>query len=120
MARSPQNQADRLRALGRWLDRNGEAVFDTRPWQRADGKTTQGLDLRFTSNEYAVYVTLLGGPSESELRIEGLEAPASANVQLLGREGDLKWGQDGADMVIQLPDLPEAPAHSLRIQGMGD
>ena len=115
----PANQAERLRALGRWLDINGEAIFDTRPWRRADGKTSQGLDLRFTSNEYALYVTLLGTPSESEIRVEGLEAPTGANVQLLGREGDLNWGQDGADMMIQLPDLPEAPAHSLRIQRTG-
>ena len=115
----PENQADRLRALGRWLDRNGEAIFDTRPWGRAEGKTTQGLDLRFTATEGALYATLLGSPAESEIRIESLEAPASARIQLLGRDGDLEWQQDGSDLVIRLPDLPEAPAHSLSIQGIG-
>ena len=54
----PENQAERLRSLGRWLDRNGAAIFDTRPWQRADGVTTQGLDLRFTKADDALYVTL--------------------------------------------------------------
>ncbi|MDE2747823.1 MAG: alpha-L-fucosidase [Chloroflexota bacterium] len=115
----PDNQADRLRALGRWLDRNGEAIFDTRPWQRAEGKTSQGLDLRFTATEDTLYATLLGRPAESEIRIEQLEAPAGASLQLLGRDADLTWEQDGADLKIQLPDLPDAPAHSIAIRGMG-
>ena len=115
----PANQAERLRSLGRWLDVNGAAIFDTRPWQRADGKTTHGLDLRFTATDGALYATLLGTPAESEISIEGLEAPAGATIQLLGRDGDLRWRQDGADIVIQLPDLPEGHSHSIRIQGIG-
>ncbi|MCY4020040.1 MAG: alpha-L-fucosidase [Chloroflexi bacterium] len=116
----PENQASRLRALGAWLDRNGEAIFDTRPWRRADGKTSQGLDLRFTATDEALYATLLGSPSESEVSIEGLEAPPGARVQLLGHDADLTWRQSGADLAIQLPqDLPLAQAHSLKISGTG-
>jgi len=115
----PENQAERLRALGRWLDRNGEAIFDTRPWGRAEGKTTQGLDVRFTAADDKLYATLLGSPAESEITIEGLEAPADASIRMLGRDGDLDWAQDGSDLKISLPDLPAAPAHSLAIQGMG-
>ncbi|MDE2859636.1 MAG: alpha-L-fucosidase [Chloroflexota bacterium] len=116
----PENQAGRLRALGGWLDRNGEAIFDTRPWRRANGKTSQGLDLRFTATDEATYVTLLGSPSESEIVIEGLEAPPGAAVQLLGSDAALTWRQSGADMAIQLPqNLPGASAHSLKISGIG-
>ncbi len=116
----PENQAGRLRALGGWLDRNGEAIFDTRPWRRANGKTSQGLELRFTATDEAVYATLLGSPGESEIVIEGLEAPAGATVQLLGHEADLAWNQSGADLAIQLPqELPGAHAHSLKISGAG-
>ncbi len=35
----PQIQASRLSALGAWLDVNDEAIFGTRPWERAEGKT---------------------------------------------------------------------------------
>ena len=115
----PANQAERLRALGRWLDVNGEAVFDTRPWQRAEGKTSQGLDLRFTSNEYAFTSRCWAHRARARFQSRLWKRRPGATVQLLGRDGDLNWRQDGADMVIQLPDLPEAPAHSLRIQGMG-
>ncbi len=116
----PENQADRLRSLGTWLDRNGEAIFDTRPWQRAESQTTQGLGIRFTKTESNLYATLLGRPSESEIAIEGLEPSSDASVQLLGRDEELTWRQNGSDLAVQLPDdLPEAPAHALQITGMG-
>ena len=116
----PENQAKRLRSLGRWLTRNGEAMFDTSPWIRAEGKTAQGIELRFTRGDNALYVTLLGTPAESEIGIEGLEAPATASIQLLGQNQDLAWRQDGADLSLQLPPgLPDAPAHSLKIVGLG-
>ena len=116
----PENQAERLRSLGRWLDVNGAAIFDTRPWTRAEGKTTQGLDLRFTATDETLCATLLGTPTESEITIEGVEAPAGAEIRLLGRDGVLRWRQDGADLLIELPaDLPESPAHSLAIGWLG-
>ena len=116
----PENQAARLRALGGWLERNGEAIFDTRPWRRATGKTSQGLELRFTANDAAVYVTLLGQPSENEIVIEGLDAPDTARVQLLGTQSHLTWRQDGSDLAVQLPQaMPPAHAHSLKIAVTG-
>ena len=116
----PENQAQRLLTLGSWLDRNGEAIFDTRPWRRASGKTTQGLDLRFTATDEAIYVTLLGTPSESEIAVEGLEAPAGTTIQLLSNDADLTWSQRGADLAIQLPqNLPLAHAHSLKLSRKG-
>ena len=116
----PENQAQRLLTLGSWLDRNGEAIFDTRPWRRASGKTTQGLDLRFTATDEAIFVTLLGTPSESEITVEGLEASAGTTIQLLSNDADLTWSQRGADLAIQLPqNLPLAHAHSLKLSRKG-
>ena len=112
-----ENQAERLRALGRWLDVNGAAIFDTRPWERAEGKTTGGLDVRFTATDEALYTTLLGTPAEHEIAIEGLAAAPGAAIRLLGRDEDLSWRQDGADLRIALPEgLPEAAAHCLEIE----
>lgn len=115
----PENQANRLRTLGRWLKVNGEAMFDTRPWTRAEGKTSQGIDIRFTQTDSAVYATLITTPAESEIVIEGLEASDSATIQLLGQDQNLEWKQTGSDLTIQLPqNLTDSPAHSLKLTGI--
>lgn len=116
----PENQQKRLEALGSWLDTNGEAMFETRPWTCAEGKTTQGVDVRFTQNNDTLFATLLDTPTESEITIEGLEIDSGAKIQLLGQAMDLTWSQSGSDLIVQLPDnLPDVPAHSLKLSGIG-
>jgi len=44
----PPVQMTRLKALGAWLHQNGEAIYDTRPWTHAEGKTADGIEVRFT------------------------------------------------------------------------
>ena len=39
----PAVQMSRLEALGSWLKQNGEAIFATIPWTRADGETAEQL-----------------------------------------------------------------------------
>lgn len=116
----PENQQKRLEALGSWLDVNGEAMFDTHPWTRAEAKTSQGTDVRFTQSDHALFATLLGTPSQSQITIEGLDLPSDSTIQLLGQSDSLQWKQDGSDVTIDLPqNLPDASAHSLKITGMG-
>lgn len=116
----PENQANRLRSLGTWLDTNGDAMFDTHPWTRAEGKSTQGVGVRFTQKDNALYATLMATPSESNITIEGLEASDEATVHLLGHDEALTWSQSGSDLSIQLPEnLANAPAHSLKLVGIG-
>ena len=115
----PENQVKRLRGFGEWLDTNGEALFDTQPWTRAEGKTTQGVELRFMQNDDVLYATLMDTPAEREITIEGLVANEDAQVRLLGYGSDLTWSQSGSDLTIQLPDhLDNAPAHSLKLLGV--
>lgn len=116
----PENQQRRLESRGNWLELNGEAIFDTRTWQRAEGKTGQGIDLRFTQKDDCLYATLLGTPGESQIRIEGLEIPSDCTIQLLGQSNSLQWRQLDSDLQINLPqNLPDAPAHSIKILGLG-
>ena len=37
----PAIQLDRLEKLGAWLKQNGEAIYGTHPWTRANGTTNQ-------------------------------------------------------------------------------
>ncbi|MHA2038171.1 MAG: alpha-L-fucosidase, partial [Promethearchaeota archaeon] len=56
----PEIQEMRLLDLGEWLDVNGEAIFGTRPWKRAEGITTEDIPIRFTQKEEIIYAILMG------------------------------------------------------------
>ncbi|MAS36350.1 MAG: alpha-L-fucosidase [Anaerolineaceae bacterium] len=114
----PQNQQQRLETLGDWLAINGEAIFSTRPWSRAEGKTSQGVGVRFTKTDNNLYATLMGTPAESQITIEGLDVPADSTIHLLGQSDPLTWQRVGSDVRIDLTNLPDMPAHSLKISGI--
>src|SRR6202023_4031894 len=63
----PTVQMDRLQALGAWLKQNGEAIYGTHPWTRAEGETAEGIRVRFTKTDSAVYATLMGKPKRSAI-----------------------------------------------------
>jgi alpha-L-fucosidase len=111
----PAGQIERLRALGAWLKTNGEAIYATRPWQRAEGQTDQGVAVRFTAKGDALYATLLGNPQTGPLQFTDLVAAPGATITLLGHDQPLVWQQQGTDLVVTLPDLPDSPAHVLKI-----
>ncbi len=114
--RFPEMQTRRLSALGDWLAVNGEAIYASRPWVRAEGTTLDGLPVRFTRSDEAVFAIVMGAPSGTCLRLEGIGAGEGATVSLLGRDGALAWERAGDALAITLPDaLPPSPAHVLRI-----
>ncbi len=116
----PENQQKRLESLGSWLDVNGEAIFDTHPWMRAEGKTSQGIDIRFTQKNSCLYATLLGTPTELQFVIEDLVIPSNCTIQVLGQSDVAKWKQVSSDLCITLPHiLLDAPAHSIKIDEFG-
>jgi alpha-L-fucosidase len=106
-------QLARLRALGRWLDVNGEAIFGTRPWGDAEGiLRSDPTGVRFTHKSNTVYAILLGTPAEHTITLED----DATTVHLLGREAPLHWHRDNVAVQVELPDgLPDSPAHTLKI-----
>ncbi len=111
----PQEQAERLQALGAWLDRNGEAIYATRPWSTDILRSMDGIALRFTQRDQRLYAMLLGTPAGTEIVIDGLSSPAG-EVRLLGHEQALEWEHDGQRLTIHLSaPLPPAPAHALSL-----
>ena len=112
----PEVQRERLLALGNWLAVNGDAIYDTRPWITANGKTTDGKDVRFTKKGDALFAVVIDTIRGGEISLESLEPAADTKVYLLGHDKPLAWRKEQGRITITLPDqLPASPAHAFKI-----
>jgi alpha-L-fucosidase len=118
-AQIPDVQLERLRWLGEFLGRCGEALHGTRPWDRPEGETTVGIPLRFTARDDALYVIALGTPTGTSLTLRNVPLPDGAVVTVLGGPSARAVGE-GADLRLDLDaPLDPAPAHAFRIAQPG-
>jgi alpha-L-fucosidase len=112
----PPIQVDRLHQLGGWLKQNGEAIFDTRPWTRATGKTADGIDVRFTAKDKAVYAVLLDRPKGNSVTLLGVGASGHTKATMLGSSADLAIRAQGNNLLVNLPvELPGDYAWVIRL-----
>jgi alpha-L-fucosidase len=118
----PAVQMDRLKALGAWLDVNGEGIYGTRPWKRAEGETAEGMKVRFTQKDGAVYAFLLGEPKGRTVTIRNLKMKDGGTVAVLegaGVKASAKWMQVGGDLAVVLPErLPGKYAYGVEMVGV--
>lgn len=114
-----------LDGITAWMQPNGEAIYETRPWKiygegpnavnsgAFQGKSVSKLgerDIRFTRNKAntVVYAIALGWPMEpfviQTLGTSATTAPGKIqNVQLLGTDEKVKWKQMAAGLSVELP-----------------
>lgn len=112
----PEIQEKCLLALGKWLRVNGEAIFGTRPWKRAEGTTSEGIPIRFTKKSNNIYAILMNEPLENRISIQDMNFTSINSVKLLGWEEKLKWKQKDGNLIIDLPeDIEESPAIAFKI-----
>ena len=114
-----------LDGITSWMQVNGEAIYETRPWKiygegpnSVKGGSFQGdtvsklgeKDIRFTRNKAnnVVYALVLGWPMDTVVvQSLGLSAPTSpgkvARVELLGTGDKIGWRQDADALRVGLP-----------------
>jgi len=114
----PPVQMSRLQALGAWLRQNGDAIYGTHPWKRAEGETIEGIHVRFTQRGPATYAILLGEPKATTITLKSLSPKAGAQISLLGSDKPVTWSQAGEDIKVNLPPtLPGKYAYVLKVAG---
>jgi alpha-L-fucosidase len=112
----PAIQVERLAGLGEWLAKNGDAIYGTRPCDKPESVTTDGIDVRFTRKDRSLYAVLLGTPSERTFTIKSLEKRPRTKVEILGRSGDAACEQTPEGLKITLgKKLADSPAHSVKM-----
>ena len=120
----PQKGVEVLLAVGRWLRKNGEAIYGTRPWtvfgespiknpggtfseQKEKPYTPQ--DIRFTTKGKVLYAILLGWPGQ-ETVITSLPGGKRLwlgpirKVEPLGHAAPLQWKRESNGLRVQLPE----------------
>lgn len=115
-----------LRDIGSWLRRNGEAIYDSRPWrysqegptretegQFSDGAATAytSRDFRFTAGHGCIYAFSMNYPPNGKITIRSLSQSVNANkpsfhgiiqnVSLLGFDETPAWSWDTKGLHIQ-------------------
>jgi alpha-L-fucosidase len=133
----PEMQRRPLLEVGDWLKANGEAIYGTRPWTRAEGVTEDGKPVRFTQKDDILYAIVNDGALMKTLTIKDLKVDGNASVRLLrsknatvrptgdkkaanGAAEALSWHMAGGDLVIDLPDdLPQQHAFAFAISPLG-
>jgi alpha-L-fucosidase len=114
----PPVQMERLLALGAWLQMNGDAIYGTHPWKRATGETAEGIPVRFTEKDSAVYATLLGQSKTTDITLKSLSLKTGSQIYLLGHADPLLWSQQGDAIKVSLPaTLPGRYANVLKVVG---
>jgi alpha-L-fucosidase len=101
----PQASVDRLLAMGRWLDVNGEAIYGTRP-----GPVQGQEGYRSTRKGNVVYLHVLEWPHDGRIAVRGVsERVRAAAVLGAPQAGALACHQEGDALTILGPGAAPDP-----------
>ena len=126
-----------LHRLSDWTAVNGEAIYGSRPWlvygegavKPKGGAFNEKFDfsakdIRFTTKGATLYAIALGWPADNKILIRSLAQTEDTSqnkiekIDLLGRDGRLKFSQTKDGLVVEIPaDAKPDLTCTLRITG---
>lgn len=98
----PQASVERLLAMGEWLEKNGEAIYQT---EKLKHHFKQGENIRYTrkKGDTVYYGIALEQPGET-IHFKHLKPEAGSKVYLLGYAAPLEWTFDDEQrLIIHIP-----------------
>ncbi len=98
----PEDAVKRLAAVGKWLDANGEAIYNTRATAHyQDGSTyfTEGKK----GQRYAIACLPEGGAVPRTIEWTGNSPRKGSKIKLLQNGKAVKWTKDGDKVKVHLP-----------------
>lgn len=111
----PYEQALPLRETGRWLARNGEAIYGTHPNDVLEYADADGCPVCMTARDDARYAIALRETLPGRYVIRNMRVDEGARAELLG-VGRIDVRAEGGDAVFTLPEnAPAQPAQVIKI-----
>jgi alpha-L-fucosidase len=114
----PQPSVERLEAIGKWMDANGESIYGTGaspfpklPWGRCTTKKSDGGT--------TLYLHVFEWPKDGNLLLPSLESKVKSAQMLVGGE-KLKFEKTENGLVLKLPaNAPDANASVIKMEIAG-
>ncbi|XP_012144030.1 alpha-L-fucosidase isoform X1 [Megachile rotundata] len=94
---------ERLRGMGDWLEINGEAIYNTKPWKTQNDTLNNNVWYTSSKDKEYVYALILEWPTDGILHLGSLVVPTYSQIYLLGSKNSIKWEQDNEKLSVFLP-----------------
>jgi alpha-L-fucosidase len=123
----PEPVRQRLTEIGQWLEINGEAIYETRPWKvfgegptqvveghlrERENKDNVAEDIRFTRKGNCLYATCLGIPEATSITVHSLnpgndfQASTIKKISLLGTQQEVHWDTGAEGLELAWEEVP--------------